>query len=392
MVGDVNGDYYRFTSNDMSLIVEATGEAPQDATNLDWGQYASIAEGMYNYTKASPSPATTFQGYLQMDDGTRGADVLTTVSIVDVPLQNTHRRSYDHNNLQPRDQWSSVGLSANYKMAWCSSPTRVAAKLIVNVVLGAWGAILGDWNIDKSSYEYYKHSDINPQRGGGGAAVFEIATTGAVQITREILEDMMNELLLLQAQGKWANRGGDIPALEGTILNEMDQTIARWTLGTALPAAARGVRNYLCENPDGSRAVACFAKGDVIGIFFCILLIIFFFKKKKKGKKERRKERKKTRKLLQYHGSIHYLSQSMKTMLIILVLFLFLFPTAVIYLSLCYLSLPCPDLRASPCPQVHKNTKLKIEQYLALPWSLEAIQKFLFCFDLISLCLDVGRW
>lgn len=266
--GDVNGDYYRFTSNDMSLIVEATGEAAQDATNLDWGQYASIAEGMYNYTKASPSLATTLQGYLQMDDGTRGADVLTTVSIVDVPLQNTgrrrhrrHRRSYGHNNLQPRDQWSSVGLSANYKMAWRSSPTRVAAKLIANVVLSAWGAILGDWNIDKSSYEYYKHSDINPQRGGGGAAVFEIATTGAVQITREILEDMMNELLLLQAQGKWANRGGDIPALEGTILDEMDQTIARWTLGTALPAAARGVRNYLCENPDGSRAVACFAKG-----------------------------------------------------------------------------------------------------------------------------------
>ena len=204
MVRDVNGDYYRFTSNDMSLIVEATGEAAQDPTNLDWGQYASIAEGTYNYTKASPSLATTFQGYLQMDDGTRGADVLTTVSIVDVPLQNTgrHCRSYDHNNLQPRDQWSSVGLSANYKMAWCSSPTRVAAKLIANVVLSAWGTILGDWNIDKSSYEYYKHSDINPQRGGGGAAVFEIATTGAVQITREILEDMMNEFAASASAGR----------------------------------------------------------------------------------------------------------------------------------------------------------------------------------------------
>ena len=265
-VGEYSGDYFRFTSSGLSMIVHAVGEAAEDATNLDWGQFASIAEGMYNYTKANPSLATSLQGFLQMDDGSRGADVLTTVSMVDIPAQNANGANRRHRlrrdpsfqshsvNIQPRAETRSIVLTDNYKMAWRSSPTRLAGKLFAKLVISAWGAIMGDWNVERDTYEYYRHDD---QRGG---PVFEIVTTGVEQITRQTLEDMMTQLLSLQTQERWASSWGSMPGLDGELLDPSGRPFAKWTLGTALPAAVKGVRNYLCSNPDGSMAIACFAK------------------------------------------------------------------------------------------------------------------------------------
>ena len=256
-----DNNYYRFTSQGLTIAAIAYGEAGSGPQPFNWGDFSIITSTLTNITNKNPTKNMTWNGYVTMDDGTRGVDFFIVPSFGDVEAAAPAAASPPASNLRGG---ADGGLRRNkraYQVALGVQDIRMTVRLATTQILHgvmftlchtALTTLVADSGqsltyselVSGFSQDYLNHAFPD--------AVMQIVATAGQPLSRDVITAALN--FLIEATSYDSQDGGMVNTLYGE-LTSFGNTIARWSLGSRITGPP-----CVVQNPDGSFAIGCFLR------------------------------------------------------------------------------------------------------------------------------------
>ena len=256
-------NYYRFTSQGLTIAAMAYGEAGSGDPTFNWGDFSLIAGFLYNLTIKHPTNNMTWNGYVTMSDGSRGVDFFVVPSFGDVPdssppaptatttaASNPPGGADGELRLAKRAFAIRLGVDG-VQMTVRKAKTRVVSGLLWHLASTALTSLIADSGQSPPYRELISRTG-NPELDQiFPNAVMQIVATNQL-VSKEVVLKALEYLVQL-TDASYLN-AGSVQTLYGE-LRSGSLTIARWSLGAAIAGPS-----CVVQNPDGSFAIGCFIR------------------------------------------------------------------------------------------------------------------------------------
>ena len=128
-------NYYRFTSQGLTIAAMAYGEAGSGPQTFNWGDFSIITSSLTNITNENPTNNMTWNGYVTMDDGTRGVDFFVVPSFGDVEAAAPAAASPPASNLPGGADGDLRRAKRAYQVALGVQDIRMTVRLATTQIL-----------------------------------------------------------------------------------------------------------------------------------------------------------------------------------------------------------------------------------------------------------------
>ncbi len=255
-------NYYRFTSQGLTIAAMAYGEAGSGNEPFNWGDFSLITGFLTNLTIKYPDNNMTWNGYVSMADKSRGVDFFVVPSFGDIldssqpaPAATTAASNPiggADGGLRLAKRAYSVNLGVeNVRMTVRKATTQIMTGLLYHLSSAALTTLVADSGQNPSYREFVMGSGDPALERGFPNQVMQIVATNQL-LSREVVMAALQ--VLTQATYESKTHAGSTSALYGELVVR-GQIIARWSLGATIFKPTCVVRN-----PDGSIAIGCFIR------------------------------------------------------------------------------------------------------------------------------------
>ncbi|MCJ1335279.1 hypothetical protein MMC09_000547 [Bachmanniomyces sp. S44760] len=270
--GEINHAYFRYSSNNLSLVAIAYGAGANGTDPINWGDYSGLAGYLYNLTldKFDDSDSS-LSGKIELEDHTPIVDFTVTYSFGDVDASN--QTSYPVTNQTALTESEIKGdggrrlakrvmdrdMGQNYILRIRTSRFHhVRFGLIAQLVKQVYSKIIMDSGLSPTYKQLVDRANLGEGfEGFPGNDIQFVALEGG--IARSVLEQAITTLMGMAISDDWTNKVGWTRALYGEIINSAGVTIAHWSLGVVL----KEVLGCYVRNPDGSHTLGCFIRDEL---------------------------------------------------------------------------------------------------------------------------------
>ena len=261
-----DNNYYRFTSQGLTIAAMAYGEAGSGPVPFNWGDFSIMTSFLHNLTIKYPTKNMTWNGYVTMTDGSRGVDFFVVPSIGDIeapPAAASAAASPPASNpggsdgdlrLVKRAYAISLGVE-NVRMTVRKATTQVVTGLLYHLCSTALTSLIADSGQSPTYTELVTRTGDPLLDRVFPTAVMQIVTTAGQPLSKDVVVAVLNFLTQLTHDSHM--NAGNAKTLYGEIIGSMGNTIARWSLGAAIAGPS-----CIVQNPDGSYAVGCFIRSN----------------------------------------------------------------------------------------------------------------------------------
>lgn len=257
-----DNNYYRFTSQGLTIAAMAYGEAGSGPQPFNWGDFSIITSALTNITNENPTNNMTWNGYVTMDDGTRGVDFFVVPSFGDVEAAAPAAASSPPaSNLPGGADGGLRRAKRAYQVALGVQDIRMTVRLATTQILNgvmytlchtALTTLVADSGQSPTYTELVSGFSQDYLNQAFPDAVMQIVTTAGQPLSRDVIIAALN--FLIEATSYDSQNGGRVNTLYGE-LTSFGNTIARWSLGSRITGPPCAV-----QNPDGSYAIGCFLR------------------------------------------------------------------------------------------------------------------------------------
>ena len=257
-----DNNYYRFTSQGLTIAAMAYGEAGSGPIPFNWGDFSIMTGFLHNLTIKYPTKNMTWNGYVTMTDGSRGVDFFVVPSIGDIeaapaPAATSTAASNPGGSdgdlrLVKRTYAISLGVE-NVRMTVRKATTQVVTGLLYHLCSNALTSLIADSGQSPTYTELVTRTGDPLLDQAFPTAVMQIVTTAGQPLSKDVVVAALS--LLTQLTHDSHMMAGNTKTLYGEIIGAMGNTIARWSLGAAIAGPS-----CVVQNPDGSYAIGCFIR------------------------------------------------------------------------------------------------------------------------------------
>ena len=255
-------NYYRFTSQGLTIAAMAYGEAGSGPVPFNWGDFSIMTGFLHNLTIKYPTKNMTWNGYVTMTDGSRGVDFFVVPSIGDIeaapapaatspPASNPGGSDGDL-RLVKRKYTINLGIG-NVRMTVRKATTQVMTGMLYQLCSNALTSLIADSGQSPTYTELVTRTGDPLLDQAFPNAVTQIVTTAGQPLSKDIVVAALNFLTQLTFDSHM--NAGKARTLYGEIIGATGNTIARWSLGAAIAGPS-----CVVQNPDGSYAIGCFIR------------------------------------------------------------------------------------------------------------------------------------
>ena len=266
-----DNNYYRFTSQGLTIAAIAYGEAGSGPQPFNWGDFSIITGALTNFTNEDPTNNMTWNGYVTMDDGTRGVDFFVVPSFGDVEAAApappapappapaaasptaSHLPGGTDGDLRRAKRAYQVVLGVqDIRMTVRLATTQILNGVMYTLCHTALTTLVADSGQSPTYTELVSGFSQDYLNQAFPDAVMQIVTTAGQPLSRDVIVAALN--FLIEATSNDSQNGGRVNTLYGE-LTSFGNTIARWSLGSRITGPPCAV-----QNPDGSYAIGCFLR------------------------------------------------------------------------------------------------------------------------------------
>lgn len=252
-------NYYRFTSQNLTIAAIVYGEAGTGDEPFNWGDFSLITGFLTNLTIKHPNNNLTWNGGMTMEDGSRGVDFFVVPSFGDIldssptPPPAASTPSYQpggaDGGLRLAKRATAVDLGVdNVRMTIRKATSRVMTGMLYSLASTALDTLLADSGQNPSYREFIQRSCEPIMRQYHPNQIMQIVATNQV-VSRDVIFAALQALVQLTYESSM--NAGSARTLYGELIIQ-GTTIARWSLGAAI-----GGPPCVVFNPDGSMALGC---------------------------------------------------------------------------------------------------------------------------------------
>lgn len=274
--GNIRGNesdhnYYRFTSHGLTIAAIAYGEAGTGDDPFNWGDFTLITGFLTNLTSKYPDNNMTWNGYMTMNDGSRGVDFFVVPSFGDIvdssppappaatppappaaspPAVPNHLGGADGGlrlALRARSYAINLGVDG-IRMTVRTATTQVVTGLLYHLSSSALDTLIADSGQNPSYREFIQRTGEPVMDRIFPNQIMQVSATNQL-LSREVLLAVLQVLVQLTYESH--THAGNSRTLYGELIMG-SSTIARWSLGAAIAGVPCVVRN-----PDNSIALGC---------------------------------------------------------------------------------------------------------------------------------------
>ena len=257
-------NYYRFTSQGLTVVAMAYGEAGSGDPTFNWGDFAIITGFLHNLTIDHPTRNMTWNGYVTMTDNTRGVDFFIVPSFGDIPdsgspLAAAATPAAASNPIGGADGGLRLAKRAfainlgvdNVRMTVRRATTQVMASLLAHLSQTALDTLIADSGQSPPYRELISRTGDSTLDVAFPNEVMQIVATNQL-----VSKDVMIAALqfLVQLTEPLYVLAGQVPTMYGELMRGTT-IIARWSLGSMIAGPS-----CVVQNPDGSYAIGCFIR------------------------------------------------------------------------------------------------------------------------------------
>ena len=254
-------NYYRFTSQGLTIAAMAYGEAGSGDPTFNWGDFSLIAGFLSNLTIQNPTKNMTWNGYVTMSDGSRGVDFFVVPSFGDIPDSSppapaaattpaSNPPGGADGGLRLAKRAIKLGVDG-VQMTIRKATTQIVSGMLYHLASTALTSLIADSGQSPPYRELISRTGDPLLDQVFPNAVMQIVATNQL-VSKEVIIKALE--FLVQLTNKSYLNAGSAPTLYGE-LRSGGLTIARWSLGAAIAGPS-----CLVQNPDGSFAVGCFIR------------------------------------------------------------------------------------------------------------------------------------
>ena len=239
----------------------AYGEADLGPQPFNWGDFSIITSALTNITNENPTNNMTWNGYVTMDDGTRGVDFFVVPSFGDVEAAAPAAASPPASNLPggadgdlrraKRADQVALGVQ-DIRMTVRLATTQILNGVMYTLCHTALTTLVADSGQSPTYTELVSGFSQDYLNQAFPDAVMQIVTTAGQPLSRDVIIAALN--FSIEATSYDSQNGGRVNTLYGE-LTSVGNTIARWSLGSRITGPPCAV-----QNPDGSYAIGCFLR------------------------------------------------------------------------------------------------------------------------------------
>ena len=253
-------NYYRFTSQGLTLVAIVYGEAGTGDDPFNWGDFTLITGFLTNLTIKYPDNNKTWNGYILMEDGSRGVDFFVVPSFGDIidssPPPSAASTPAAPNppggadgGLRLTKRAYSINLGVdNVRMTVRKATSQVMTGMLYSLATTALDTLVADSGHIPSYREFIQRSGEPILQQYFPNQVMQIVATDQL-ISREVIYTALQFLVQLTYES--SSYAGSAETLYGELMTG-SSIIARWSLGATI-----GGPPCIVKNPDGSLALGC---------------------------------------------------------------------------------------------------------------------------------------
>ena len=263
--GNIRGEesdqnYYRFTSQGLTIVAIVYGEAGTGDDPFNWGDFTLITSFLTNLTIEHPNNNMTWNGYITMEDGSRGVDFFVVPSFGDIPDSSPPPPAAStpaapnplggaDGGLRLAKRAFSINLGIdNVRMTVRKAASQVMTGVLYSLASTALDTFTADSGQNPSYREFIQRSGDPMIQQHFSNQVMQIVATNQL-VSREVMMAALQ--LLVQVTHASSMNAGNSETLYGELITG-SSIIAKWSLGAAI-----GGPSCIVENPDGSIALGC---------------------------------------------------------------------------------------------------------------------------------------
>ena len=253
-------NYYRFTSRGLTLVAIVYGEAGTGDDPFNWGDFTLITGFLTNLTVKYPNNNKTWNGYILMEDGSRGVDFFVVPSFGDIPdmsppppaastpaAPNPPGGADGGLRLAKRAYAINLGVD-NVRMTVRKATSQVMTGMLYALATTALDTLVADSGQNPSYREFIQRPGEPMLQRYFPNQVMQIVATNQL-VSRDIIYAALQ--FLVQLTYETSMNAGNSRTLYGELMMG-GSVIARWSLGATI-----GGPPCLVKNPDGSLALGC---------------------------------------------------------------------------------------------------------------------------------------
>lgn len=254
-------NYYRFTSQGLTIAAMAYGEAGSGPQPFNWGDFSLITGFLTNLTIKYPTSNMTWNGYVTMSDGSRGVDFFVAPSFGDIPAPAPAAASPPASNhpggadgglrLAKRAYTIALGVDGIH-MTVRRATTRVMTGMLYHLCSNALTSLIADSGQNPTYAELITRTGDALLDRAFPNAVMQIVATVEQPLSKDLVIAALSFLTSLTEHTH--TNAGTSSTLYGE-LRAAGITVARWSLGAAIAGPS-----CVVQHPDGSYAVGCFIR------------------------------------------------------------------------------------------------------------------------------------
>ena len=281
-------NYYRFTSQGLTIAAIVYGEAGTGDNPFNWGDFTLITGFLTNMTIKYPNNNMTWNGYMTMEDGSRGVDFFVVPSFGDIPESSTPPPPATSsapdtpstavpNNPNPSTATPAtpsnlpggadgglrlakrtfsiyIGID-DVRMTIRKASTQVMTGMLYSLASTALDTLVADSGQNHFYREFIQRSGEPIIEQYFPDQILQIVATNQL-VSREILFGALH--LLVRFTHEKSMNAGHSKTLYGELIDSAGYIIARWSLGAAIGGPTCAV-----QNPDGSIALGCMIRNEL---------------------------------------------------------------------------------------------------------------------------------
>ena len=253
-------NYYRFTSQNLTIAAIVYGEAGTGDEPFNWGDFTLITGFLTNLTSKHLNNNLTWNGGMTLEDGSRGADFFIVPSFGDIldssppapPAASTppNQPGGVDGGLRLAKRMRTVNLRVDgVRMTIRKATTKVMSGMLYYLATTAVNTLLADSGQERSYREFIQRSNEAAMRRHYPSQIMQIIATDQL-LSRDVILAALQALMQLTLESSM--NAGYSRTLYGELIMS-GTTIARWSLG----ATIAGAPPCVVHNPDGSMALGC---------------------------------------------------------------------------------------------------------------------------------------
>ena len=263
--GESDHNYYRFTSQGLTIAAMAYGEAGSGDTPFNWGDFSILTGFLTNLTIKYPTKNMTWNGYITMSDGSRGVDFFVVPSIGDVQASSTPDPTPPaaaavanpiggaDGGLRLAKRVFSIKLGIDgIQLTTRKARAQILTGLLYHLASNALTSLEADSGLSPLYTQLVTGTGDTVLDQVFPNAVMQIVANRGLALSKEVLLEVLNFLVDLTSMT--STHTGSSPILYGE-LKQRGKIVARWSLGQAIAGFP-----CIVQNPDGSVAVGCFIR------------------------------------------------------------------------------------------------------------------------------------